>query len=297
MPQSFKKVALVGKYDNLALAESVERLADFLSGHGYEVILARQTAKTLDQPRYRQASLTELPSVAEAVIVLGGDGTMLSIARALAPYPVPLIGVNQGRLGFLTDITVGNMEAELARMLAGEYDVEERVMLTASLSRGDGTHNEGSAFNDVVVSKAGTGRLIEFEVIIDNEYVYTQRSDGLVVATPTGSTAYALSANGPILHPQVQGIVMVPVAPQALSNRPIVLPDDVTITIRVVEGREPRVAGDMQVFSDLHVGDDIIVQRAPFRCRFLHPPDYTYYATLRGKLNWHELPILQQRKR
>ena len=119
----------------------------------------------------------------------------------------------------------------------------------------------------------------------------------LLVSTPTGSTAYALSSFGPILHPQVQGIVMVPIAPQALSNRPIVLPDDVTITIRVVEGREPRVAGDMQVFSDLQVGDDIMIQRAPFRSRFLHPPGYSYYATLRGKLNWHELPILQQRGR
>src|SRR5690606_24263869 len=153
------------------------------------------------------------------------------------------------------------------------------------------------AMNDVVVNRSSRTGMIELQVHVDDLYMYSQRADGLIVATPIGSTAYALSANGPILHPQVQGIVMVPVAPQALSNRPIVLPDDVTITIRVVKGRGPRVAGDMQVFSDLHVGDDIIVQRAPFRCRFLHPPDYTYYATLRGKLNWHELPILQQRKR
>ena len=124
--------------------------------------------------------------------------------------------------------------------------------------------------------------------------MYNQRADGLVIATPTGSTAYALSANGPILHPLVSGIVLVPVAPQALSNRPIVLPDHVEITIGVVEGREPRVACDMQVFSELQTGDDIVIRRAPFSARFLHPVGYSYYATLRNKLNWHELPILRR---
>jgi len=172
---------------------------------------------------------------------------------------------------------------------------EDRTLLTARVVRDQEIVWSELALNDVVVNRSSRTGMIELQVHVDDQFMYSQRADGLIVATPTGSTAYALSANGPILHPEVQGIVMVPVAPQALSNRPIVLPDDVTITIRVVEGREPRVAGDMQVFNDLHVGDDIIVQRAPFRARFLHPPGYGFYATLRGKLNWHELPILQQR--
>ena len=148
--------------------------------------------------------------------------------------------------------------------------------------------------NDVVVSRSSRAGMIELQVHVDGVYMYNQRADGLIVATPTGSTAYALSANGPILHPRLAGIVMVPVAPQSLSNRPIALPDDVRINIRVVGGREPRVAGDMQVFSDLQIGDDIAIERSPHSARFLHPKGYSYYATLRSKLNWHELPVLSR---
>jgi NAD+ kinase len=286
MPQTFKKVALVGKYDNPAITESVERLADFLSGQGYEVLLASQTAKALEETRYRHANLTELPTVAEVVIVLGGDGTMLSIARALAPYPVPLIGVNQGRLGFLTDITVDNMEAELARMLSGEYDAEERILLTAALERGDGTRDEGSAFNDVVVSKAGTGRLIEFEVIIDNEFVYTQRSDGLVIATPTGSTAYALSAGGPILFPTLEVITLVPICPHTLSARPIVVSSQSRLDIIIHHADDARVHFDGQNYFDLKKGDKVSICRVPYNVTLLHPKHYSYYDTLRQKLHW-----------
>lgn len=286
MPQTFKKVALVGKYDSLALAESVERLADFLSAHGCEVTLARQTAKTLDQPRYKQANLSELPTVAEVVIVLGGDGTMLSIARALAPYPVPLIGVNQGRLGFLTDITVDNMEAELARMLAGEYDAEQRILLTATLRHEDDTYEEGPAFNDVVVSKAATGRLIEFEVFIDNEYVYTQRSDGLVVATPTGSTAYAMSAGGPILYPTLEAIALVPICPHTLSARPIVVSSESRVDIIIKRADDARVHLDGQNYFELQKGDTVSICRMPNSVTLLHPRHYRYYDTLRQKLHW-----------
>ena len=148
--------------------------------------------------------------------------------------------------------------------------------------------------NDVVVSRSSRAGMIEVEVHVNDTWMYTQRADGLIVATPTGSTAYALSANGPILHPGLAGLVLVPVAPQALSNRPIALPDSASIRIRVVDGREPRVAGDMQVFSDLQKDDDILIERAPYRAHFLHPVGYSYFATLRSKLNWHEMPILSR---
>jgi NAD+ kinase len=290
MPQTFKKVALVGKYDNLAIAGSVEHLAGFLAGQGYEIVLASQTAEILDQPGYRHANLTELASLVDVVVVLGGDGTMLSIARALAPYPVPLIGVNQGRLGFLTDIVMGDMEAELSRMLAGEYDAEERIMLTAALEREDGTRNEGSAFNDVVVSKAGTGRLIEFEVIIDNEFVYTQRSDGLVVATPTGSTAYALSAGGPILYPTLEAIALVPICPHTLSARPIVVSSQSRVDIVIHHADDARVHFDGQNYFELQKGDKVRICRVPYNVTLLHPKHYSYYDTLRQKLHWGKQP-------
>jgi NAD+ kinase len=286
MPQTFKKVALVGKYDNLAIAGSVKHLAGFLSAQGYEIVLASQTAEILEEAGYRHASLTELASLVDVVVVLGGDGTMLSIARVLAPYPVPLIGVNQGRLGFLTDIVMDDMEAELSRMLAGEYDAEERILLTASLERGDGSRSEGSAFNDVVVSKAGTGRLIEFEVIIDNEFVYTQRSDGLVVATPTGSTAYALSAGGPILYPTLEAIALVPICPHTLSARPIVVSSQSRVDIVIHHADDARVHFDGQNYFDLQQGDKVSICRVPYNVTLLHPKHYSYYDTLRQKLHW-----------
>lgn len=286
MAQTFNKVALVGKYDNEAIAGSVERLAGYLTSQGCEIVLANQTAQALHLSGYKHADLTELASMVDVVIVLGGDGTMLSIARALAPYPVPLIGINQGRLGFLTDITAGNMEMELSRMLGGEYDAEERILLSATLESEDGQLQEGSAFNDVVVSKAGTGRLIEFEVIIDNEFVYTQRSDGLVVATPTGSTAYALSAGGPILYPTLKAIALVPICPHTLSARPIAVSSDSRVDIIIHHADDARVHFDGQKFFDLHKGDKVRICRMPYNVTLLHPKHYSYYDTLRQKLHW-----------
>lgn len=286
MSKPFHTIALVGKYDTVSLGNSVQLLAGFLANQGYEVVLASQTAENLGIDGYRQANLSELASSAEVVIVLGGDGTMLSIARALAPYPVPLIGVNQGRLGFLTDITVENMESELSRMLAGEYDVEQRLVLSARVEREGKVEIEASAFNDVVVSKAGTGRLIEFEVIIDNEFVYTQRSDGLIVATPTGSTAYALSAGGPILYPTLQAIALVPICPHTLSARPIAVSSQSHVDIILHRADDARVHFDGQAFFDLKPGDRIRIYRVPFNVTLLHPKHYSYYDTLRQKLHW-----------
>ena len=260
MRPRFRTVALAGRYQTEGVAPAIAQIGEFLRTRDIEVLLEHGTAESIGRPQ-DAAGTEDIGHRADLAIAVGGDGTMLGLARDLSPYEVPLVGINHGRLGFVTDIGLDDWREALGTILDGHYHAEERTLLTARVVRDQEIVWSALAMND---------------------------------ATPTGSTAYALSANGPILHPQVQGIVMVPVAPQALSNRPIVLPDDVTVTIRVVEGREPRVAGDMQVFSDLHVGDDIIVQRAPFRTRFLHPPDYTYYATLRGKLNWHELPILRQ---
>ena len=293
MKHRFNRVALVSRPQTESVGDSVREIAAFLRERNVSVLLEKRSAEALGATGIECASLERIGHEADLAIAIGGDGTMLGAARALAPHEVPLVGINHGRLGFITDIGLDSWRQALSSILEGHYASEERTLLTARVVRDHEVVWTELALNDVVVNRSSRSGMIELQVHVDDLYMYSQRADGLIVATPTGSTAYALSANGPILHPQIKGIVLVPVAPQSLSNRPITLPDDVVITIRVVEGREPRVAGDMQVFSDLQVGDDIIVQRAAFTTHFLHPPGYSYFATLRGKLNWHELPHLQ----
>ena len=290
----FPTIALIGRYQDAGLEGPLRSLAQMLREAGRSVLIEAETARNTGVSELPSATYADIGERAQLAVVMGGDGTMLGAARQLAPLGVPVIGINHGRLGFVTDIPVQAAHDALADLLEGRYEADDRMMLTGSVWRGDQIMYSASALNDVVLNRAGRGGMIEVRVQVNGAYMYTVRADGLIIATPTGSTAYALSANGPILHPQVSGIVLVPVAPQSLSNRPITLPDDVTITIRVVEGREPRVAGDMQVFSDLQTGDDIVIQRAPFTARFLHPEGYSYFATLRTKLNWHELPILRK---
>ena len=294
MKPSFGRVALVGRYQSEGIGETLLQIVAFLIERGIEVLVESETAQAVKSNGFARASITEIGERADLAIALGGDGTMLGLARAIAHYQVPLVGINHGRLGFVTDIPLDQWRSALGQILDGGYTSEDRSMLIARVMRGDEEVWHHVAMNDVVVSRSSRAGMIELQVHVDETYMYNQRADGLIVATPTGSTAYALSANGPILHPRLAGVVMVPVAPQSLSNRPIALPDDARIRIRVVEGREPRVAGDMQVFSDLKIGDDIHVERAPYRAHFLHPSGYSYFSTLRSKLNWHELPILSR---
>jgi NAD+ kinase len=223
-------------------------------------------------------------------VVLGGDGTMLGIARQLAPFGVPLIGVNQGRLGFMTDIPSDRMLPVLGEMLDGKLESEQRTLLEGTVVRDGRAIAHGFAFNDVVVARgSGTG-MIELRVNVDGHFMYDQRSDGLIVATPTGSTAYALSAGGPLLQPQLGGIVMVPIAPHALSNRPIVLSDDRVIEIELSSGRDCSVNFDMQSVNTLQLHDRILVKRSQHKVTFLHPEGWSYFDTLREKLHWNEYP-------
>lgn len=294
MKPAFDCVAIVGRYQSEGVSGTLLEIADFLHQRGIEVLIETETADAVGCRQYTRASIPEIGARARLAIALGGDGTMLGLARNLASFQVPLVGINHGRLGFVTDISLSQWREALGQILDGSFASEDRTLLTARVMRGEQEVWHHLAMNDVVVSRSSRAGMIELQVHVDGNYMYNQRADGLIVATPTGSTAYALSANGPILHPRLAGLVMVPVAPQALSNRPIALPDDANISIRVVDGREPRVAGDMQVFSDLQIGDDILIERAPYRARFLHPSGYSYFATLRTKLNWHELPILSR---
>ncbi|MDR3390629.1 MAG: NAD kinase [Sulfuriferula sp.] len=286
MSPLFKTIALVGKYDSPEMSESLPQLADFLRELGYEVLIAHNTADQLGMVNHPTAEMTEIGERADLAVVLGGDGTMLSIARMLVSHDIPLVGINQGRLGFLTDVPAETMLESLAAMLQGEFIVEKRLLLDTRIIRKDKTICAALAFNDVVVSKGSTGRLIEFEAVIDGEFVYSQRSDGLVIATPTGSTAYALSAGGPILHPTLEAFVMVPICAHTLAARPIVVNSHSVVELQLVYADDARVHFDGQRHCDIQIGDVVQITREPKAIRLLHPKNYSYYRTLREKLYW-----------
>jgi NAD+ kinase len=289
-PMQKLTVALVGKFQAQGIAEPLLELAEFITRAGHQVAFERDTAIGLGEHQYQVFTAAEIGTNAQLAIVVGGDGTMLGIARQLAPYDVPMVGINQGRLGFMTDISIGDMQRVVLEILAGQYEVEERTLLSASILRNDSVMLEALALNDVVVARGAVSGMVELTVNVDDRFMYSQRSDGLIVSTPTGSTAYALSAQGPILHPRLRGLVMVPIAPHSLSNRPIALPDDVRIEITITGGREVSANFDMQAYTALQHGDRITIERAPRNIRFFHPVGYSYFTTLRQKLHWNELP-------
>jgi NAD+ kinase len=292
---SFATIAIVGKYGAIGIEQSLSDLAAFLHGKGYRVVYEADTARNMGLNGAVAMTPDEIGASADVAIVVGGDGTMLGIARQLAPYQVPLIGINQGRLGFITDISQEDMLSALDDMLAGKIESEQRSMLEGRVLREGRQIFEALAFNDVVVSRGATTGMAELQVEVDGNFMYNQRSDGLIVATPTGSTAYALSAGGPLLHPRLNGMVLVPIAPHALSNRPIVIPDSSEIVIEIKGGRDISVNFDMQSLASLAHHDRIIIKRSAHTITFLHPQGWNYYDTLRQKLHWHEYPSAEGR--
>ncbi|MDD5296799.1 MAG: NAD kinase [Rhodocyclaceae bacterium] len=288
--REFRTIALIGKYQSRDVAEALSTLADFLRERGHTVLIEQGTAGATGTAGYQVASLDEIGSRADLAIVLGGDGTMLNTARRIAGHEVPLLGVNQGRLGFMTDIPRGHMLEKVVDVLEGRYEEEGRLMLDAEVLRCGERVFRNAALNDVVLNKGDLGRMIEFQVRVDGEYLYNLRSDGLIVCTPTGSTAYALSANGPILHPSVPGIGMVPLCPHALSNRPITVGDGCVIEITLVRPHDARVHCDGQARFDVHGGDILHITRSQHRVILLHPPGYSYFHMLREKLHWSDAP-------
>lgn len=253
-------------------------------------MLEAETARDIELAGFESMTPAHIGQHADIAIVVGGDGTMLGIARQLAPYDVPLIGINQGRLGFMADIPIDGMLTVLADMLAGNYETEFRSLLEGCVTRDGESIFSAPAFNDVVVSRGAGAGMIELRVEVDGHFMYNQRSDGLIVSTPTGSTAYSLSAGGPLLHPSLGGVVLVPIAPHALSNRPIVVPDSSEIVIEVVSGRDTSVNFDMQSFASILLHDRIHIKRSEHRVTFMHPKGWNYYDTLRKKLHWNEYP-------
>jgi NAD+ kinase len=287
MVSRFRHAALVGKYQSQGMRGVLEEIAQFLIRQGLEVSMETQTALNTGITDHGAMTPDQLGRECDLAVVVGGDGTMLGIARQLARHGTPLVGINTGRLGFITDVPAGQFAESLAPMIAGDYEEERRTMLEGGVQRDGELIFEGFAMNDVVVSRGGAASMVELKVEIGSEFVANIRADGLIVGSPTGSTAYALSAGGPILHPGIKAWVLVPIAPHDLSNRPIVLPDTGEISIGIVAGRDASVSFDMQSLASLLHGDRISVRRSAHQVRFLHPRGWSYYATLRRKLHWN----------
>ena len=295
MKSIFRQVALIGKYHAALPASAVgaartalEGIAQFLTSQGCDVVLERDTAAHTGLAGYPTLDVPGIGSQCELGLVVGGDGTMLGIGRQLARHGVPLIGINPGRLGFITDIALDHYPTVLPPMLRGEYEEDQRTLMHARVMRDGHCVFDALAMNDVVVNRGATSGMVELRVEVDGHFLANQRADGLIVASPTGSTAYALSAGGPLLHPANPSWVMVPIAPHTLSNRPIVLPDGVEVAIEVVAGRDASANFDMQSLASLLHGDRITVRRSQHKVRFLHPKGWTYFDTLRKKLHWNE---------
>ena len=288
MTKSFKSIALIGKYKSPEIAEPVLRLAKFLHERGVEVLLDPLTATHVGKNSYRVLALEDVGRTAQLAIVIGGDGTMLNIARTFAPFDVALVGINQGRLGFLTDLSMGGMLEAMTAILAGNFVEESRMLLQAEVRSGEHKVLDVVAFNDISVNKGAEGSLIEIEVRIDGKFVYNLRSDGLIVTSPTGSTAYALSSGGPILHPSLSVIGLVPVCPHTLSNRPIVVGSESEIEIVILKAADARAHFDSHSHHELKERDRILVRRCPHEIRLLHPLGHNYYHMLREKLHWSE---------
>jgi len=291
MPPPFKSVALIGRYKSRDVATPLRSLGAFLAARGCTVLLEQETAAEAGVEGFPLVDYAGIGARADLAVVLGGDGTMLSAARALAGAGVPLVGINQGRLGFMTDIAFGAMNETMGSVLDGRYTLETRTMLVAEVVRAAEPIFATSALNDVVVNKGASGRLIELVVRVDGQFVYDLRSDGLIVATPTGSTAYALSANGPIIHPTVPALALVPISPHTLSNRPIAVSDSCVVEITLKHGADARLQCDGQPQIELVEGDCLTVRRAPHAVKLVHPEGYRYYNMLREKLHWTESPL------
>ncbi|EXJ14247.1 NAD(+) kinase [Imhoffiella purpurea] len=285
----FQTVGIVAKQgDPERVQGTLRRLIIHLHAHALEVLLDAESAHLIGAAIGAPVALEELGARCDLIIVVGGDGTLLHAARSMAVPGVPLVGINLGRLGFLVDVSPEEIESTIDQILSGAFDAEDRSMLQAAVQAEGSSGEPYSAFNDVAIHKWNTARMIEFETYIDGRFVNAQRSDGLIVATPTGSTAYALSGGGPIVDPALDAILLVPICPHDLSNRPLVVPGDRRIDVRV-RGHDHghvQVTCDGQTYCQLPPEATVHIDRHPDRVRLLHPKGHDHYKILRAKLHW-----------
>ncbi len=288
MKSQFRHVALIGKYHAQGSRSALQDIAQFLGMQGCEIALEQETADNTGLSQFPTLDAAGIGAHCDLALVVGGDGTMLGIGRRLAEFGVPVVGINQGRLGFITDIAFEDYQGTLEPILRGEFEEDRRPLMQAQVVRDGRPVFSATAMNDVVVNRGATSGMVELRVEVDGRFVANQRADGLIIASPTGSTAYALSAGGPMLHPSIAGWVLVPIAPHTLSNRPIVLSDTGEIAVELVAGRDASANFDMHSLASLIHGDRITVRRSAHQMRFLHPRGWTYFDTLRKKLHWNE---------
>jgi NAD+ kinase len=286
----FSNVALVGKFQAEGVDRILENVSKIILENGFNAYLESETAEQTGLKSLPVIKIDDFAGKIDIVVVIGGDGTLLGLGRRVAGLNIPIIGINMGRLGYMTDIPLNDIEVHLPAMLNGAYESDTRTLLEAQVIRNGSPAHQGTALNDVVVNRSSRSGMVELAVEVNGSFMYNQRSDGLIVATPTGSTAYSLSAGGPILHPRLAGIVLAPVSPHALSNRPIVLPDDALISIEIAGGRDVTVHFDMQTLTILQTGDRVIVKKSAQTVILLHPVGHSEYRTLREKLHWNEYP-------
>lgn len=297
METAFQKVGLMGRTGNIRAAESLARLIALLESQGIPVMVEHDLSTLLPEGSFDVADRDQIGEQSDLVIVLGGDGSMLSAARQMAHYNVPVLGVNRGRLGFLTDISPDDIETQVSNVLAGKFTIEKRFLLDVLVQRDGETIGRADALNDVVVNSGTSAQMIEFDLYVNKTFVYRQRADGLIVSTPTGSTAYSLSGGGPIMHPALDAILLVPMYPQTLSSRPIVIDgaSEIHIDISAENSIHPPIICDGQVNLTGAPGDTVFIYKKPHQLSLIHPVGHSFYASCRDKLGWGSTIVDKQK--
>lgn len=293
MSYKFKNIGLIGRTNTAEIVHTLEVVCDFLLKNHISALIDEETAQLLNKPKFPVASRTEIGTQCDLAIVVGGDGSILSAARTLADYKISVIGIHRGRLGFLTDIAPDRVEEQLTSVLVGNFIKSELFLLHADIINNNKIKKTIDAVNEVVLNSGNITRMVEFEVYINDQFVLQQRADGIIIATPTGSTAYSLSGGGPILTPNLRALTMVPMFPHNLTSRPIVIPDNSKIKlIPVVSNKiHPNISCDGQPVEYLEQNDIIEIYKSNKILHLIHPSNYNYYETLRTKLHWGAKPI------
>ncbi|MGB1237082.1 MAG: NAD(+) kinase [Pseudomonadales bacterium] len=284
----YHRIGLIGRLGSTKVIETLKQMTRYLQERGFAVVLDKRIAELMPGHPYEEGTQKEMGESCDLVIVVGGDGSLLGAARALAKCDVPVLGVNRGNLGFLTDISPAEFEERFEEILDGKFIEEERFLLKLKVIRNGEIIGQGDALNDMVLHPGKATRMIEFDLYIEDEFVYTQRSDGLIVSTPTGSTAYSLSGGGPIMHPKLDAIVLVPMFPHTLSSRPIVVDSSSELRLIISDENDtyPTVSCDGQISFSLAPGDVIQINKKRDKLKLLHPLDYNFYQTCSEKLGW-----------
>ena len=289
MKKEFNLVAIVARRLTDRILESITKIDSLLNEMGIQTLLEEKVLSALKLDRGDGVvTRAELGGVADLVIVVGGDGSILGVSRDLAGSGVPVVGVNRGSLGFLAAIAPGDIEEKFEQILSGDYSIEDHFLLEAQVFRDDVLVSSSTALNDVVVNPSSMSRMMEFDLLVNEEFVYNQRSDGIIVASPTGSTAYSLSAGGPIMHPRLDAVVVVPMFPHTLTSRPLVVSGDSTVMVRIIDAAEgaPQLSCDSQINLPLEVGDVVKVGKSEEPLNLLYPAGHSFYESCRSKLDW-----------